>query len=796
MKKSYPCSIKTIGLVLILLLSFSFGALAQNLIHVELWQNAAGTGMVNNYPVWIKLGAPLNYTTSGTTDNSGRFTDSLPNITVNTPATFITYDCTGARIVSQITLSPSQTWYGDTLVVGCSSLVPAIDAHLRNFRTGPASFNFWGDKKDTALPTTGIVYNYNWFFGDGQSSSGTLQGLNFTNTSHSYISSGIYNACFSITAIDSVLGVTLFTADSCVNVTASVTNSCQADFIASTTGSGAYFFQDSSSVSSVPTGGSVSYAWDFGDGNGDTTQSASHTYQNTGIYNACHWVVVRNAQANIVCSDTICKQVTYGMSSLNCFADFMYSGSSSGAFTFMDSSSVSSVPTGGSVSYGWDFGNGFGANTQSATHTYSSPGTYNVCHWIVVRNTQSTVICTDTICKSVVYSGSPNPMACVVNFMAAFNPGTLTMNFIDSSSISTGQNVSYQWLFGDGNGSTQQNPIHTYTVHGNYNACLLITVRDSSNTVICTDSICKNVQVGIGTCNMSLTVRQDSFVPLKYSAINVVSPSLNLVFDTSYSIYDFGDGTIKTWQTATANLISHTYANPGLYQICVYNFYMYGGDTICSSSSCSSITATGGPFCQAEYIVDTINSYQGNVFIWNTSTPSNTSAIHANSYQWDFGDGNTSNQPFPVHTYPNPGMYGVCLTITSVDSANNFCTDTYCDTLGVDSLGNLIYKNSAGFTLNVLDPNAIGLEEKLVQEFSVYPNPAEDMVTLAWDELVSGELNWQITDLKGAILMRGTQDQTNKKEMQLDVSRLKAGVYILSASHKNSPAAHHKLKIN
>ena len=37
----------------------------------------------------------------------------------------------------------------------------------------------------------------------------------------------------------------------------------------------------------------------------------------------------------------------------------------------------------------------------------------------------------------------------------------------------------------------------------------------------------------------------------------------------------------------------------------------------------------------------------------------------ASSYLWDFGDGNTSNQPNPFHTYNQPGTYLYCLTIDS-----------------------------------------------------------------------------------------------------------------------------------
>ena len=51
------------------------------------------------------------------------------------------------------------------------------------------------------------------------------------------------------------------------------------------------------------------------------------------------------------------------------------------------------------------------------------------------------------------------------------------------------------------------------------------------------------------------------------------------------------------------------------------------------------------------------------------------------SYLWDFGDGNTSTQQNPSHTYSN-GLYTPCLTVTYFDSVIiNSCTSIYCDSI-------------------------------------------------------------------------------------------------------------------
>ena len=52
------------------------------------------------------------------------------------------------------------------------------------------------------------------------------------------------------------------------------------------------------------------------------------------------------------------------------------------------------------------------------------------------------------------------------------------------------------------------------------------------------------------------------------------------------------------------------------------------------------------------------------------------------TWDWDFGDGNSSTQQNPVHTYTNNGVYMPCLIFTYFDSTiMNSCTSFYCDTI-------------------------------------------------------------------------------------------------------------------
>jgi PKD repeat protein len=55
---------------------------------------------------------------------------------------------------------------------------------------------------------------------------------------------------------------------------------------------------------------------------------------------------------------------------------------------------------------------------------------------------------------------------------------------------------------------------------------------------------------------------------------------------------------------------------------------------------------------------------------------------HFVSYHWDFGDGNTSTDPTPVHQYAGGGTYQVCLNVID----NNGCCGSFCTTIETSSL--------------------------------------------------------------------------------------------------------------
>jgi FOG: PKD repeat len=97
-------------------------------------------------------------------------------------------------------------------------------------------------------------------------------------------------------------------------------------------------------------------------------------------------------------------------------------------------------------------------------HTYSAPGSYTVTLAASNENgtnsTFSTMIVLQTVLPVANFSS---------NITSSYAP--LSVQFTDLSDNATGWN----WDFGDGVNSTQQNPMHTYSIAGNYTVNLIAT---------------------------------------------------------------------------------------------------------------------------------------------------------------------------------------------------------------------------------------------------------------------------------------------------------------------------------
>ncbi|XYY33116.1 NosD domain-containing protein [Methanosphaerula subterraneus] len=123
--------------------------------------------------------------------------------------------------------------------------------------------------------------------------------------------------------------------------------------------------------------------------------------------------------------------------------------------------------TGSPTAWTWDFGDGSTSTEQSPTHIYNQTGAYTVAL------TTSNDLASDTSIQYRCIIVNTVPAA---NFTANATSGStpFSVQFTDQSSDANG----YQWQFGDGTTSTEQNPVHTYTTPGSYTVTLVASGAD------------------------------------------------------------------------------------------------------------------------------------------------------------------------------------------------------------------------------------------------------------------------------------------------------------------------------
>ena len=135
--------------------------------------------------------------------------------------------------------------------------------------------------------------------------------------------------------------------------------------------------------------------------------------------------------------------------------------------------------TGDITDYSWDFGDGGGSLAQNPSHTYTVAGTYTVTLTVTGPGGSDTATC-----GSCIVVTDPVPPAPVADF-SPDSPGGEAPVTVSFMNMSTGDITSYSWDFGDGGGSTTQNPSHTYTTAGTYSVSLTVTGPGGSDTATC-----------------------------------------------------------------------------------------------------------------------------------------------------------------------------------------------------------------------------------------------------------------------------------------------------------------------
>ncbi|PCH66524.1 MAG: hypothetical protein COC01_07850, partial [Bacteroidetes bacterium] len=333
----------------------------------------------------------------------------------------------------------------------------------------------------------------------------------------------------------------------------------------------------------------------------------------------------------------------------------------------------------GSISYDWDFGDGYTDSTVNTSHTFQYSGGFLV----TLRAYDSTGI---SDLSSHIINITPNPLASFSASKDSICPGD-EVTFTNSSNDLSNP----FWDFGDGTQtSILISPDHIFSIVGTYTVSLITSNSCGSDTAI------RNVVVS----NATSASANFSFFP------NPACPGEPVNFYQATSnpenlTWFFGDGDTSS----TANPV-HSYIAEAIYQVKLVTTNSCGNsDTSIQSMNIDSKlspTATASASPTTVCPNDTVFFYG-----WGGAY-----------YSWNFGDGNTSTTQQPWHIYPSGATYTVVLTVT------NYCGKSASDTLSISVNSNA---KPSGFPGAEPNPSCPG------DTVSFTPNTTGLITNYSWD---------------------------------------------------------------
>jgi len=315
-----------------------------------------------------------------------------------------------------------------------------------------------------------------------------------------------------------------------------------------------------------------------------------------------------------------------------------------------------------------------------------------------------------------------NPVA---NFEGTPTEGDAPL-LVDFTDQSTGTINTWDWDFGDGNTSGEQNPSNEYLNSGLYTVNLTVTGPGGSNNFERYQYI--NVAYPIPTADFIGTPTEGA-APLEVEFTDLSVDSVNTW------TWDFGDGGSSSEENPV-----YTYQTEGLYTV--------------------SLTVEGPGGSDAETKIDYILVSLAAPEADFSATPttgeaplmvvfSDLSTGEIDTWEWSFGDGNTSLLQNPSNEYLEPGNYTVSLTVTGAGGSD---TETKVD--------------------YILIP--VGIGDNVAEAIVAYPNPVTDELNIVFPD--NGNRTIKLLNTEGRVML--VKVSKGKKEI-LDLQQFANGVYAL-----------------
>lgn len=277
------------------------------------------------------------------------------------------------------------------------------------------------------------------------------------------------------------------------------------------------------------------------------------------------------------------------------------------------------VTANGGVSYVWDTG----ATTATVT---LSQGTYSV-------TATDADGCTSTETVTITESAVPTAAFAVVDAC----DGT-DVQFMDASTVATGTITNWDWDFGDGSTSTDQNPTHLYASAGTYDVTLVASSGSCSNQITLQATVFPNPTADFTTADVCVAT------PATFTDNSTVTGAT-----INQWAWDF-DGLGNDVQANS----TFTFNTAGTYNVTLGVIT----DDFCADTHTEQITIFPSP----------VPSFTATAVCEGNTTSFQNTSTGAAAQAWDLGDmSGTSTDANPTYTYASAGTYSVTLGVTSAE---------------------------------------------------------------------------------------------------------------------------------
>ncbi len=373
----------------------------------------------------------------------------------------------------------------------------------------------------------------------------------------------------------------------------------------------------------------------------------------------------------------------------------------------------------------------------------------------------------------------------------------LAVSFTDKS---TNSPTSWAWDFGDGSTSSQQNPSHTYQNAGKYAVKLTATNQYGSNTMTKTDYIDVQSQKNSET-NVALSPNGGVATAISEGTYLGTTHYAKLAIDGDSSTFWASEKSMPAWlkvefkQIYTINRVG-VWWNSHQHQFTIElstdgnNWTTVVPSRLSKNSEGSkpvhelfsinsteakfiriNITSTSAPsahiFQAAVGELEAYKSVRNEPQADFTASPTSGNAAlpvkftdkstnGPTSWSWDFGDGDTSSQQNPNHTYQHVGTYTVSLTATNQYGSNKKTKDNYIQATDVG-----IHNN------------------KIEKSIHIYPNPAKTKLYIQFKNTSLRSITISVYDLSGKLLYKNHYDNAPFEIIKLNLLNYKKGVYYI-----------------